>query len=238
MAQGRARAALRAGRPPLRSPGRPPVNQKRQRQEFWRRVAEGLTSEDAATACGVSPVLGTRWFRESGGMPLISLDPPSGRYLSFEEREEIAVLRAQECGVREVARRLGRSPSTVSRELRRNAATRAGVWTTGPRSRSGTPTGRPAAPERPSWSATSGFRSTCRTDSPARSPPRTAAWSRDRRRGGSGDGMVRARTDAGRHPGARSRSPAASRSISPMMSRCASPTRRSTRPSTSRGAEG
>lgn len=126
MAQGRARAALRAGRPPLRSPGRPPVNQKRQRQEFWRRVAEGLTSEDAATACGVSPVLGTRWFRESGGMPLISLDPPSGRCLSFEEREEIAVLRAQECGVREVARRLGRSPSTVSRELRRNAATRGG----------------------------------------------------------------------------------------------------------------
>lgn len=126
MAQGRARAALRAGRPPLRSPGRPPVNQKRERQEFWRRVAEGLTSEDAATACGVSPVLGTRWFRESGGMPPISLDPHSGRYLSFEEREEIAVLRAQECGVREVARRLGRSPSTISRELRRNAATRGG----------------------------------------------------------------------------------------------------------------
>jgi IS30 family transposase len=59
-------------------------------------------------------------------MPPISLDPHSGRYLSFEEREEIAVLRAQECGVREVARRLGRSPSTISRELRRNAATRGG----------------------------------------------------------------------------------------------------------------
>jgi IS30 family transposase len=35
-------------------------------------------------------------------------------------------LRAQRCGVREVARRLGRSPSTISRELRRNAATRGG----------------------------------------------------------------------------------------------------------------
>jgi IS30 family transposase len=59
-------------------------------------------------------------------MPSISLDPPSGRYLSFAEREEIAVLRAQEHGVRQIARRLGRSPATISRELRRNAATRGG----------------------------------------------------------------------------------------------------------------
>jgi IS30 family transposase len=48
----------------------------------------------------------------------------SGRYLSFAEREEIAILKAQGIGVRETARRLARSPSTISRELRRNAATR------------------------------------------------------------------------------------------------------------------
>ena len=60
-------------------------------------------------------------------MPSISLAPLSGRYLSFAEREEIAVLRAQGCGVREIARRVGRSPSTISRELRRNAATRGGL---------------------------------------------------------------------------------------------------------------
>jgi IS30 family transposase len=59
-------------------------------------------------------------------MPSITLDPPSGRYLSFAEREEIALLRAKECGVREIARRIGRSASTISRELRRNAATRGG----------------------------------------------------------------------------------------------------------------
>jgi IS30 family transposase len=59
-------------------------------------------------------------------MPTVTLAAPSGRYLSFAEREEIALLRAGGCGVREVARRLGRSPSTISRELRRNAATRAG----------------------------------------------------------------------------------------------------------------
>jgi IS30 family transposase len=49
--------------------------------------------------------------------------PLAGRYLSFAEREELAVLHAQELGVREMARRLGRCPSTISRELRRNVTT-------------------------------------------------------------------------------------------------------------------
>jgi len=51
---------------------------------------------------------------------------PSGRYLSFAEREEIALLKAQDKGVREIARAIGRDPGTISRELRRNAATRYG----------------------------------------------------------------------------------------------------------------
>ncbi len=51
---------------------------------------------------------------------------PSERYLQFAEREEIALLRAQGLGVREIARQLGRAASTISRELRRNAATRGG----------------------------------------------------------------------------------------------------------------
>src|SRR5919202_2646761 len=55
-----------------------------------------------------------------------SSKPRSQRYLSFAEREEIALLRAQGCGVRETARRLGRDASTISRELRRNAMTRGG----------------------------------------------------------------------------------------------------------------
>jgi len=57
-------------------------------------------------------------------MPPISLAPVSERYLSFVEREEIAILYAQHVGVRGIARRLGRSASTISRELRRNASTR------------------------------------------------------------------------------------------------------------------
>ena len=55
-----------------------------------------------------------------------SSKPLSGRYLCFAQREEIALLRAQGHGVREIARRLARAPSTISRELRRNAATRGG----------------------------------------------------------------------------------------------------------------
>jgi len=56
----------------------------------------------------------------------VSAPLPSGRYLSFAEREEIALLRVQGHGVRHISRTLNRAPSTISRELRRNAATRGG----------------------------------------------------------------------------------------------------------------
>lgn len=62
-------------------------------------------------------------------MPSLTLAPVSGRYLSFAEREEIAILYAQKLGVREIARGLGRAPSTISRELRRNASTRSNELT-------------------------------------------------------------------------------------------------------------
>jgi IS30 family transposase len=55
-----------------------------------------------------------------------SSPPLAGRYLSFAEREQLALLRAQGLSVRAIARRLERAPSTISRELRRNAATRSG----------------------------------------------------------------------------------------------------------------
>lgn len=79
----------------MRSPGRPPVDRREIQRRLWREIAEGLSREDAAIACGVSMPLGPRWFREGGGMPPISLAPPSGRCLSFAEREEIALMRAR-----------------------------------------------------------------------------------------------------------------------------------------------
>ena len=109
----------------MRSPGRPEPSRAVQR-EFWRLIATGITSAEAALTVGVSVPVGTRWFRHAGGMPPISLAEPSGRYLTFAEREEIALLKVQGKGVREIARTLGRDPATISRELRRNAATRGG----------------------------------------------------------------------------------------------------------------
>jgi hypothetical protein len=94
------------GRPAMRSPGRPPIRRDVERS-FWVKIAEGLTSEDAAVACGVSGPVGSRWFRERGGMPSIQLTALSGRYLWFVEREGIALLKAQDLGVREIARRVG-----------------------------------------------------------------------------------------------------------------------------------
>jgi hypothetical protein len=118
-------AADRAVRAPMRSPGRPVPSRAVQR-EFWRLIATGVTTVEASEAVGVSWPVGSRWFRHAGGMTPLSLDEPTGRYLSFAEREEIALLKAQDKGVREIARSIGRDPATVSRELRRNAATRGG----------------------------------------------------------------------------------------------------------------
>ena len=94
---------------------------------FWVEIATGLLPEEAAAVVGVSQPVGARWFHNAGGMPPLDLNKqPSGRYLVFAEREEIALLKAQGNGVREIARQVGRDPGTISRELRRNAATRGG----------------------------------------------------------------------------------------------------------------
>ena len=124
------RRSDRSGRGPLPSPGRPPMAGRDERRRFWAAIAAGMASEDAAVGAGVPQAVGTRWFRKAGGMPPAmfgrSAKPLSGRYLSFAEREEIALLRAQGTTMQEVARQLGRAASTISRELRRNAATRSG----------------------------------------------------------------------------------------------------------------
>jgi IS30 family transposase len=87
-------------------------------------MAGGAVAADAGVAVGVSGGCAQRWFADAGGMTPIDLGEPSGRYLSLAEREDIAVLRAQNRGVREIGRLLGRSASTISRELKRNATVR------------------------------------------------------------------------------------------------------------------
>lgn len=121
----RQQQADRALRPAMRSPGRP-IPARHVEREFWRLIARGKSSEDASVAVGVSAPVGARWFRHAGGMPPLSLAEPTGRYLSFHEREELGLLKVQGLGVRTIARELHRDPGTISRELRRNAATRSG----------------------------------------------------------------------------------------------------------------
>jgi len=106
------------------SPGRPTIAWRQDRVRFWTAIARGLKTEDAGVEAGVSSPVAYRWFRHAGGVNPALLPTVSGRYLSFAEREDIAIWRAQKLGVREIARRLSRDPSTISRELRRNASTR------------------------------------------------------------------------------------------------------------------
>ena len=116
------RARNRAAAAGTRWGGRAPAGHREHRVRFWEAIARGASSEKAAVEAGVLPSIGVRWLRKGGGMPPLTLAPVSGRYLTFTEREEITVLLAAGCGVREIARRLGRAPSSISRELQRNAA--------------------------------------------------------------------------------------------------------------------
>jgi transposase, IS30 family len=90
-------------------------------QPFWDAVQRGEFITGAAESVGSYRVQGRRWMVAAGGVRPRRGRDLLGRYLSFSEREEIALARAAGEGARSIARRLGRSPSTVSRELRRNA---------------------------------------------------------------------------------------------------------------------
>jgi hypothetical protein len=90
----RQQAADRAIRPKLRSPGHPKY-QRHVESAFWDQIAKALLAEEAAASIGVAPAVVTRWYGHGGGMRPFDPTPPSGRYLSFRERDEIALLKAQ-----------------------------------------------------------------------------------------------------------------------------------------------
>ena len=66
------------GRSPMKSPGAPSHRREIERA-FWVEIAPGLSSENAATTVGVSPVVGARWFRHRGGMSPFVHAPPTLR---------------------------------------------------------------------------------------------------------------------------------------------------------------
>ena len=66
---------VRIERAKMRSPGRPPVLHRAQRRPFWQAIAEGAPARKQLEIAGVSQAVGTRWFRECGGMPPSHLAP-------------------------------------------------------------------------------------------------------------------------------------------------------------------
>jgi IS30 family transposase len=90
------------------------------RARFWVLMAKGSTLTAACDAVGVNRRTGRHWRQATGGQIPRKKPEPSGRYLSLDERLEIADLRLAGVPVRDIAGQIGRSPSTVSRELRRN----------------------------------------------------------------------------------------------------------------------
>ena len=108
---------------------------------FWEAIAEGLSSEDAGVAAGVSPAVGTRWFRESGGMAPVTRQPYRGATCHSKSEK-----RLHSCAPKTMGCARSRDASAVMHRRFRGSCVAtprpaAGVWTTGPRLRSGMPTG-------------------------------------------------------------------------------------------------
>jgi IS30 family transposase len=90
-------------------------------RRFWLLVRAGQLRTEAAAELGLNEHTGIRWFSQAGGVvPAFVQAKRSGRYLSLEEREEIFVGVQRGNSMRLIAKSLGRAPSTVMRELRRN----------------------------------------------------------------------------------------------------------------------
>lgn len=210
---------VRAYRGQIPSPGRPTVGWREDRVRFlgsartWRQDRRGCGSSE-----GVIPV-GFRWFRHAGGVNPCLPPAVSGRYLSFSEREDIALHKVQDSVC-------ARSPASSDGHRRRSRVSCVGTRqreartsTTGRRSRSGTPSGVLAGRKSPSSSRTRSCASTCRTASPVSCTLLTAARSaRPAPRGREGTSRI-ARTADGCRDGARNRSRNDSGSSSSLESR-------------------
>jgi transposase-like protein len=97
-------------------------------QPSWTALQAGEFVADAAARVGTHRTQARRWIAACGGVRLRRGRNLKGRCVTFAEREEIALARARGETIRVIARRLGRSPSTISRQLRRNADRRDGGY--------------------------------------------------------------------------------------------------------------
>ena len=83
-------------------------------------LRRGCSREEIARQAGVSKRTVYRMLVRLGGVPRPSAVEYDKRYLTHDERYEIARLHDVGWSVRKIAGQLGRAPSTISRELRRN----------------------------------------------------------------------------------------------------------------------
>jgi IS30 family transposase len=107
--------------------------QTEKQQRYLQLIAQGINNAEACRLVGINRKTGNRWrygrrVRTSAGtvvtypaVKIIESKPRSPRYLSEQERIRIADLLAAKVTVRGIAVMLGRAPSTVSREIRRNS---------------------------------------------------------------------------------------------------------------------
>ena len=122
------------------------------RRLYWELVSEGVPPWVAGARLGVSETTGGRWFRDAGGVkPQFKV--PQGQKrprLSHAERDEIMIGTSQGESIQSIARRLGRAPSTIMREIDRNGRCREATGRYRPRYRFGA--------DRGGWDAKSGYR--------------------------------------------------------------------------------
>ncbi|MCY0938663.1 IS30 family transposase [Streptomyces sp. H34-S4] len=115
-----------------------PVKLGRERAAYSRLMQQGYSNAEACRIVGISDRTGRKWLngrsadrRQKAAPPIRTVVPPSrvSRYLREDERIHIADRLREKATVRAIAAELGRGPSTVSRETRRNrtAGTR-GTW--------------------------------------------------------------------------------------------------------------
>ena len=90
-------------------------------QVFWARMRTGGFISEAVELIDTSRRTGRRILVDSGGVRPRRGRNLKGRCLTFTQREEIAIARAQGHSLRQIGAAIGRSPSTISRELRRDA---------------------------------------------------------------------------------------------------------------------
>jgi transposase, IS30 family len=92
-------------------------------RQFWDHIRDGMSPADAGAAVGVSVHSGRRWFADAGGVrPKFPDDGPRKRpRLTLGERVIIDVGVKMGTSIRKIADELDRAPSTIMREIERNA---------------------------------------------------------------------------------------------------------------------